>query len=169
MSLENKVWILYRKKKSQGNHKALTIIVLCITMKIYLKKFEVYHLPDVSVTIFINGLRIFLWPYWWNMCVYLNFLKVFCNHHTHLWKMSGVERPVGFLVHPQSFSNSNETLWDFLATWLLPSPCLCQDTELSCPNFIHVYWLAFSKASASLGSSETQGMLKWFGCCVLLG
>ena len=41
MSLENKVGFNIgqkKKKKSQGGHKSLTITVLCITMKIYLKK-----------------------------------------------------------------------------------------------------------------------------------
>lgn len=52
--------------------------------------------------------------------------------------MRVIERFGGVFVHPQSFANSNETSWNFFG--------LCQDTGLICPNFIHVYWLAFSKA-----------------------
>lgn len=76
--------------------------------------------------------------------------------------MRGVERPVEFLVHPQSFANSNETSWDFLVP-LDCSLCCCHDTGRLCPKSSHIYWLAFSKASASPGSPET-GSAKWFRC-----
>lgn len=57
-----------------------------------------YHFSDIHVTIFINGLRIFLWTNWWNACIYLNINSVFCDRYIHLWEMRDVERPVGFVI-----------------------------------------------------------------------
>lgn len=81
--------------------------------------------------------------------------------------MRGVETPAGLLVHPPSLANSNETSQDcFCPLGLLPVPPPGCGTPLSwCFMFIH--WL--SPKPVPLLAAQRQEVLRWWGCCVLLG
>ena len=76
--------------------------------------------------------------------------------------MRAVERPVEFLVYPQSFTNSVKLYGAFLSPGIAP----CAPAGIL--DCFGVYWLAFSKASASAGSPEAGGA-EWLACPVLRG
>lgn len=81
--------------------------------------------------------------------------------------MSGVERPVGFLVHPQSFSNSDETSWDFFVHLIAPCAPAKILNSLVPVSSMFIDWL--SPKPVLLLATQRQEVLKWFGCCILLG